>query len=110
MLRIKEQFHTIPHYLHSELINSITLRTPTAGHSSKFLHSCGVFFNQLIMHVELYKGLIKPYFVLNYTKHLCKLLNESTDHVTLNGRHYVVAFFQASYIPLQDTPLNLCFY
>ena len=54
------------------------------------------------MHVELYKELIKPYFFLNYTKHLCKLLNELTDHVSLNGRQYVVAFLQASYIPLQD--------
>ena len=25
-------------------------------------------------------------FFFNYTKHVCKLLTETTDHVTLNGR------------------------
>ena len=53
------------------------------------------------MYVELYKEYIKPFF-LNYTKHFCKRLTKTTDHVNLNGRQYSVVFFQAAFIPLQD--------
>ena len=53
------------------------------------------------MYVELYKELIIPFFFLNFTKCLCKLLTETTE-LQCNFERATIYFFKAALNPLQD--------